>query len=148
MDHEIVPRSCKICDWLLNSFWDHFGLHQGNNTRVTMKVSKRHILRPTLSTDMVQWILWRKGKRGALVEKGKGHMAKKCYYKIFLRNSFWGREDEGKRRRETGQTWVFYLKLPFLDIYWRKKKSHSLLVHDRSSWFIVGLHLVRGPKAL
>jgi hypothetical protein len=29
MDREVAPRPCKICDWLLNSSWDHFGLHQG-----------------------------------------------------------------------------------------------------------------------
>ena len=55
MDHEAVPRLCKICDWLLNSSPDHFGLQQENNVRVAMefKVSKRHIFRPT---DMVQWV--------------------------------------------------------------------------------------------
>ena len=31
MDHEVVPRSYKIYDWLLNLSRDHFGLHQGNN---------------------------------------------------------------------------------------------------------------------
>jgi hypothetical protein len=46
MDHEIIPRLCKICDWLLNSSWDHFGSHQGENARVTVefKVPKRHIV--------------------------------------------------------------------------------------------------------
>ena len=28
MDHEVVPRPCEICDWLLNSSQDHFGLQQ------------------------------------------------------------------------------------------------------------------------
>ena len=56
MDHEGIPRLCKICDWLLNSSWDHFGLNQGQNVRVTMEfeVPKRHILRPTLFINMVQ----------------------------------------------------------------------------------------------
>ena len=27
MDHEVVPSTCKISDWL----YDHFGLHQGKN---------------------------------------------------------------------------------------------------------------------
>ena len=31
MDHEVVSRPCKISDWLLNSSWDHFNLHQGKN---------------------------------------------------------------------------------------------------------------------
>jgi hypothetical protein len=30
-DHEVVLKSCKISDWLLNLSWDHFGLHQGKN---------------------------------------------------------------------------------------------------------------------
>ena len=48
MDHEVVPGPCKSVDWLLNSSWDHFGLHQGKNGSMTMKVKvlKRHILRP------------------------------------------------------------------------------------------------------
>ena len=56
MDHEVVPRPCKIRDWLLNSFQDHFSLHQGKYVKVTMEfeVSKRHVLMPTLSSDMVQ----------------------------------------------------------------------------------------------
>ena len=58
MDHESVPRPCKICDWLLNLSWYHFSLHRGKNVRVPIKfeVPKRHILRPTLSNDMVQWV--------------------------------------------------------------------------------------------
>ena len=26
--HEVISKPCKICDWLLNLSWDHFGLHQ------------------------------------------------------------------------------------------------------------------------
>ena len=29
MDHEVVPRSCRICEWILSSSRDHFGLQQG-----------------------------------------------------------------------------------------------------------------------
>ena len=56
MDHEVVPRPCKVCDWLLNLSRDHFNLHQGIYVKVTMEfdVPIRHILRPTLSTDMIQ----------------------------------------------------------------------------------------------
>ena len=28
MDHEVFLCSSEICDWPLNSFWDHFSLHQ------------------------------------------------------------------------------------------------------------------------
>jgi hypothetical protein len=59
MDHEVVPRPYEICDWLLNSSPDQLCIHQGKNVRVTMEfeVPKRHILRPTLSTHMVQRVL-------------------------------------------------------------------------------------------
>ena len=66
VDHEAVPRPCKIYDWLLISSWDHFSLHQEKNVRVTMtfEAPKRHIFRPTLSTDMVQQVLrWERQKR-------------------------------------------------------------------------------------
>ena len=60
MDHEVIPRPCSTGDWLLNLSQDHFGLHQGTNDKVTMEfeVLKRPILRSTLSTDMVQRVLW------------------------------------------------------------------------------------------
>ena len=53
------PTSCEICDGLLNSSWNHFGLHQGKNVRLIMEfeVPKRHTLRPTLSTNMVLCVL-------------------------------------------------------------------------------------------
>ena len=59
MDHEVVPCSSKISDWPLNSSQDHLSFHQQKNVRVTMEleVPKRTIFRPTLSTDIVQWVL-------------------------------------------------------------------------------------------
>ena len=74
MDHEVVLGPCKIRDWLLNSSHDHFGLHQGKMVRVAMEfeVPKRHILKPTLSIDMVHLVCDGKDKRGALVEKSRG----------------------------------------------------------------------------
>jgi hypothetical protein len=38
MDHEVVPRPSKQCDWTLKSSRDGLGLHQGKNGRVTMEV--------------------------------------------------------------------------------------------------------------
>jgi hypothetical protein len=38
MDHEVVPRPSKRCDWTLKSFRDDLGLHQGKNGRVTTEV--------------------------------------------------------------------------------------------------------------
>ena len=106
MDHEVVPRPYKISDWLLNSPWDHFGLHQENNVKVTTKfeVPKRHILRPTLSIDMVQWVLrweWKKRWSG---RNGQGSMVENyCYNKIIM--TFLG--EEKMKTREWSTCYLF-----------------------------------------
>ena len=41
----------------------------------------------------------------------------------------------------------FFSKQLFWGIY-KKKSTHSLLVHGHTSWSTFGLHLVRDPKAL
>jgi hypothetical protein len=125
MDHEVVPRPCMICDWLLNSSQDHFGLHQGKNVRVTMesKVLNRHILRPTLSTDMIQRVLrWEKQKRCSRRKRQGPMVRKSCYNKILL-NFFRGREDEDKRKQRMVKL-EFFSKLLFLEIF-KKKSTHS-----------------------
>jgi hypothetical protein len=38
MDHEVVPRPSKRCDWTLKLSRDDLGLHQGKNGRVTTEV--------------------------------------------------------------------------------------------------------------
>ena len=146
MDHEVVPRTCKICDWLLNSSRDHFSLHQVENVRVTMKfeVPRRRILRPTLSIDMVQRVLqWERQKRCSS-SKRQGPMAKKyCYNKIlmifFLRTRRW--------RQEKSKEWsnLNVLKTaPFVSIL--KTKTHSLF----GAWAFLLVHIwftpSEGPK--
>ena len=79
MDHEVVPRPCKISDWLLKLSHDHFDLHKGKIFRVIMEFEafKRHILRATSSTNMVQRVLqWERQKRSSSV-KGHGSVANK-----------------------------------------------------------------------
>ena len=96
MDNEVIPRPCKICDWLLNSIHGHFGLQQGHNIRMTMefKVPKRHILRPTLSIDIVQHVLrWERQKRCYGRRKASALGKEYCFYW----QCFWRREDEDKR---------------------------------------------------
>jgi hypothetical protein len=77
----VVPRPCRICDWLLSLSRDHFGSHQGKIIRVTMEfeVPKRHSLRPTLSFDMVRHVLqWERQKRCS-GRKTQGPMLEKCW---------------------------------------------------------------------
>ena len=87
MDHEVVPRPCKISNWLLNSSWHHFSLHQGKNVRVTMKfeVPKRHILRRALSTNIVHWVLWRGRQKRCFGRKRQGPMVGKyCFDRFWM----------------------------------------------------------------
>ena len=102
-----VPRPCKICDWQLNSSWDHFGLQQGKRVRVIMEfeISKRHILGFTLSIEMVKWVLrWERQKRCS-GKKRQGPMAEEYYYNKVLMNFYLKNED--KRRLKNGRTWFF-----------------------------------------
>ena len=73
---------------------------KGKNVIVTVefKVLKRHILRPTLSIDMIQHVLqWERQKR-CFGRRRHEPMAKK------LMKCFLGKEDEDNRRQNNGQT--------------------------------------------
>jgi hypothetical protein len=83
MDHEIVPRPCKICHWLLNSSQVRFHSHQGKNVKETLKFKapKGHVLKPTLIIDMLQRVLWwERQKRCYGLKKKEGPMADKHYH--------------------------------------------------------------------
>jgi hypothetical protein len=71
MDHEVVPCSPKLCDWLLNSSRYGFSLCQEKLVGVTMElgVPKRPILKPTLSIVMFQQVCGERGKSGSLASK-------------------------------------------------------------------------------
>ena len=128
-------------------------LHQGQNVRVTMEfeVSKRRILRPTLSTGThpTGFALGEIKKRRTS-RKRQGSMAKKwCYNNNNKLNEFF----LGKRRWRQEKTWErsnFFLlsKLPFLNIYQKKNQHIHFWVHGHSSWSTFGSHLVWGPKTL
>ena len=97
MDHEVVPRPYNICDWLVNSSHNHFGLHQGEDVGVAVEfeVPKRHFLRPTLSSDMVQPVLrWeRRLKRCfARKKKGQGPVTYRNCYTNFSNETIYGEE--------------------------------------------------------
>ena len=126
MDHEVVRKPCKICDWLLNSSRDHFGLHQGRFffvVKVTMEfeVPKGHVLRVVLSTNMVQWVLlWERQKRCSSSGKRQGPMAKKWCYNRFIMQCILGKR---RRRQEKTREWSKLnssFKPALSDIYWRK----------------------------
>jgi hypothetical protein len=65
MHHEVFPRPCEHCDWLLNSSRDHFGLRQGEIVRVTMEFE---VFKKTYGEVYI--IHWR-GPAGLVVEEAK-----------------------------------------------------------------------------
>jgi hypothetical protein len=85
MDHEVVPRPSKRCDWTLKSSRDDLGLHQGKNGRVTTEVEvHKFFFKPTLSTAMVQRdFRWDKQKRWSR-KNSKGPCQKKCRFNDFF----------------------------------------------------------------
>ena len=73
---------------MLNSSWDHFGVHQGKNVKVTIEfeVSKRHMLRLELFTNMVQRVLHWERQKKCYGRKRQEPMAKKyCYNNILMK---------------------------------------------------------------
>ena len=64
------------------------------DVRVTMEfeVPTRYFLRPTLSTDMVQQILWWERQKRCYGRKRQGPMAKKCCHSNSLIETFFGKE--------------------------------------------------------
>ena len=84
MDHEVVPRPSKRCDWTLKSSRDDLGLHQGNGIVTTEVEVHKFFLKPTLSTAMVQRVfLWDKQKRWSR-KNSKGPCHKNAVLRNFL----------------------------------------------------------------
>ena len=86
---------------------------------------KIHILKPTLSTNMVQRVLLWERQTRCSSRKRQGSMTKECYHNNLLMNSFSrGREDEDKRRQENDQTWFFFpSKLSYFGHILKKQMS-------------------------
>ena len=137
MNHEVVPRPCKICDWLVDSSRDHFGLHQGRNIRMTMEleVPKRHILRPTLSTNMVEWVLWWERQKRCSSRLRQGPMAQTCCYNILLVKLILEKRNEDKRM----------VKLNFFPLqnypYW----AYIRQINTFTFWYVV---IPLGPHSI
>ena len=146
MDHEVVPCSSKICDWLLNLSWDHFGLHQAEEekkiVRVTMELEvpeKAYFPVLHYPSSWSHGFCSGRGKRGFLVANVKGPLQRFFFFFFdfffkMLPNIFHSyderREEEGEKVKHEGNSQIHFL------------------VHGHFSWSTSGLHLVRGPKAL
>ena len=88
--------------------------------RVIMEfeVPKRHILRSTLSTVMVQRVLRWEGERGALVEKSKGPWHSNIVTLIFWWNFFWGkRRWRQENTKECSNLNLFFIYFSKIAIY-------------------------------
>ena len=157
MDHEVVPRSCRICEWILRSSRDHFGLQQGTNFYFFLsKWSWSSSSPKDVFWDMVRCSLtWSngfcvvRGERGALVDKPHGFMAEKCCYDKL----WWILNGEEKMKTREGKSMVtlgfhlfIFVKTTFLG-HMFTTSTHSMFgAWCRSSWSALGVHLGSGPK--
>jgi hypothetical protein len=85
MDHEVVPRPSKRCDWTLKSSWDDLGLHQGKNGRVTTEVKVHKFV----FLSLLYPLPWSNGfsvgtiKRGGLGKITRAHV-RKCHFNVYF----------------------------------------------------------------
>ena len=130
MNHEVVPRPCKTCDWLLNSSWDYFSLRQGKkmsewpwSSRSPRNISKGLHCPVTWFNGFCGG----RGKRGALVKKkGRGPWQRSVVIVNLSWNLFEGKGRWSKRRQENGQIrFFFFSKLVFLDTYLKKTSTFT-----------------------
>jgi hypothetical protein len=86
MDHEVVPRPSKRCDWTLKSSWDDLGLHQEKNGRVTTEVEVHNFV----FLNLLYPLPWSNGfsvgtsKRGGLGKIARDQCQKNAVLIIFL----------------------------------------------------------------
>ena len=78
MDHEVVPRPSKRCDWTLKSSRNDLGLHQGKNGRVTteVEVHKFVFLSPLYPLPWSNGFSVGTSKRGGLGKEARAHARK------------------------------------------------------------------------
>jgi len=95
------------------------------NVRVTMEfeISKRHTLKPTLFTIMVQQVLWWERQQRCYDRKRQGSLARNIVI-INTNEIILGKKNEDKRR-QTNWSNLIFLKLLFLNIF-KKIPAHSL----------------------
>ena len=78
MDHEVVPRPSKRCEWTLKSSQNDLGLHQGKNGRVTTEVEVHKFV----FLSLLYPLPWSNGfsvgtsKRGGLGKRARAHVKK------------------------------------------------------------------------
>ena len=107
MDHEVVPRPCKICDWLLDFSWDHFGLHQGRKKKKleqpwSMRSSKYIFEGPRYLLTWSNKFCGVKRQKRRSTRKRQRHIAEKCCGNIFFDEIFSGKR---RRRQEKTKEW-------------------------------------------
>lgn len=140
------PKVMWNCDSLLNLSLDHFGLQQGKIVIMTMefKVPKTYILRPTLSTNIVQCVLqWERQKKCSRTKR-QVPMAKKWYYSSFLKNFLKESKIKARENKRTVELDFSRQDCPF----WTSINQH---IHfGASSFLLVQIRFTpsEGPKAL
>ena len=103
-----------------------------------IEVPKRHISRSTLSTSMVQRVLWWERQHMCSSRKRQRPMAKKCCYnKIWMKYFFLGRR--GWRQEKTRE-WSNLILFPFKTaFFWHILKKISTFTFGAWSFLLVHL---------
>ena len=127
INHDMTPRDYLHHEaWSrLNAMWNmwlvvellmrsfQFTLRK-RNVRVIMimkfEILKRHILKPTLSTDMVQRLLWWERHKRRYGRNMQGPMVEKCCYNNFVM-IFLGEEKETVKHFFSSFSFFFFSKL-------------------------------------
>ena len=124
VDHEVVPCSSKICDWLLNSFQDHFSLHrEKKNVRLNMEleVPKRFSFNLHCPLSCTNGFCNGRGKRGFLATNVTRPMLRNAVFAIkkklkFAKRFFIVTSKEGEKVKHEGNSenfpfWTYIKKI-------------------------------------
>ena len=116
INHAIVARSSKICDWLLNLFQDHslwFTSHyikQCKSDDGTSGFQKVGYQAYAIHCRGPMGLQWEKQKRFPHCKR-LGTMTEKCRYERERERYLWG---EKRTKRVEGEPWRKFPKLPIL----------------------------------
>ena len=160
MDHEVIPCSSKICDGLLNSSRDHFGLHQEGEEKKCWSDHGTWGPQKAYFWGLQYPLSWSKGfcngtcKRGSLPTNVKGPWHKIVVFVDFnglkstkcLTKHFHGFEERRKEEEEKVKHDENFQNCPFWHISKENPSTSDFLVHGHFSWSTSDLHTSQGPK--
>ena len=111
-----------------------------------LEVPKRHVLKPTLSIVMVQWVLqWGEAKEVLSLQMSKDQGRRMPFYFLFLLTK--GFHSYKERREEEGEMVKHEKKIPKIALFGHifKNQHIHLWVHGDFSWSTSSFTPSQGP---